>query len=401
MPGQPRTSGETGGRAGRRTRQGEIRPRHRGLIAAYLLVAAAIAGSAALVFGDIRMPAPQVVDSAAAAVPLPPAALSTPPATSAASAAAPTIPAEPAVVQSLALPARPVPTGFRDLSPAQRAAMVETTSDGLRLPRIAPDGWMPWIANARRFDPAGPPARIGLLMINLGANEAAMMRAIEELPAEVSLAFLAATPDLPRWLARARALGHESYLMLPTDDPMAAERGIRPIEANADAAENLRRLRLSLARGTGYVGLVLPSTGPVTQSEAVLRPLVKEIAEHGLALVEINPSRDSAPVQRLTAEFGAGYARSADVLDYKLAGESVLANLDRLTAWVAEAPAGETPRHAFGVMQPDDETIDAIVAWSRRRPERPAMSFVPLIGHFECREACMVRLRTQPAQLRP
>jgi hypothetical protein len=29
------------------------------------------------------------------------------------------------------------------------------------------------------------------------------------------------------------------------------------------------------------------------------------------------------------------------------------------------------------------------------------MSFVPLIGHFECREACMVRLRTQPAQLRP
>lgn len=391
MPGQPRTDG----RAGRRTRQGEIRPRHRGLIAAYLLVAVAIAGSAALVFGDFRMPAPQVVDSAAAAVPLPPAVPATPPA----APAAPT--AEPTVVQSLALPARPASTGFRDLSPTQRAAMVETTGDGLRLPRIAPDGWMPWIANARRFDPAGPPARIGLLMINLGANEAAMTRAIEELPAEVSLAFLAGTPDLPRWLARARTLGHESYLMLPTDDPMAAERGIRPIEANADAAENLRRLRLALARGTGYVGLVVPSTGPVIQSEAVLRPLVKEIAEHGLALVEINPSRDPASVQRLTAEFGAGYARSADVLDYKLAGENVLANLDRLTAWVAEAVPGEAPRHAFGVMQPDDETIDAIVTWSKRRPERPAMSFVPLIGHFECREACMARLRVQPAQLRP
>ncbi len=121
--------------------------------------------------------------------------------------------------------------------------MVETTADGLRLPRIAPDGWMPWIANSRRFDPAGPPARIGLLMINVGANEAAMMRAIEDLPAEVSLAFLPGTPDLPRWLAQARAFGHESYLMLPTDDPMVAERGVRPIEATADAAENLRRLR--------------------------------------------------------------------------------------------------------------------------------------------------------------
>lgn len=391
MPGQPRANGKANGRALRRTEQRQIRPRHRGLIAAYLLVAAAIAGSAALVFGDITVPTPQVVDTAAAAVPLPPVG----------QPAAPSIPSAPAALQSLALPARPVPGGFRDLSSAQRAALVETTSDGLRLPRITPDGWMPWIANARRFDPAGPPARIGLLMINLGANEAAMARAIEELPAEVSLAFLAGTPDLPRWMARARALGHESYLMLPIDDPAGAERGIRPIEANADAAENLRRLWLALARGAGYVGLVVPSTGPVTQSEAVLRPLVKEIAERGLALVEINPSRDPAPVQGLTSEFGAGYARSADVLDYKLAGEGVLANLDRLTAWVAESEPGRAPRHAFGVMQPDDETIDAIVAWSKRRPERPAMSFVPLIGHFECREACMARLRTQPTQLRP
>lgn len=347
-----------------------------------------------MVFGDISVRAPQVVDTAAAAVPLPPAEPATPPA----GAVTPTASVD---IQSLALPARPAPTGFRDLSPAQRAAMVETTSDGLRLPRIAPDGWMPWIANARRFDPAGPPARIGLLMINLGANEAAMTRAIEELPADVSLAFLAGTPDLPRWLARARALGHESYLMLPIDDPAAAERGIRPVDANADAAENLRRLRLAMARGTGYVGLVVPSTGPVMQSEAVLRPLVREVAERGLALVEINPSREPAPAQRLTGEFGTGYARSADVLDYKLAGESVLTNLDRLTAWVGESEPGRAPRHAFGVMQPDDETIDAIVAWSKRRPERPAMSFVPLIGHFECREACMARLRTQPAQLRP
>ena len=52
-------------------------------------------------------------------------------------------------------------------------------------------------------------------------------------------------------------------------------------------------------------------------------------------------------------------------------------------------------------MQPDDEAIDALLAWFRRRPERPASSFVPIIGHFECRDACMVRMRAQPAQLRP
>lgn len=370
MPGPSKADGRANGR--------NIRPQRSGLVAAYLVVAAAIAGSAALVFGDVAVTAPQVVEKAAAA-------------------ASPT----PAPTQSLALPLRPPPSGFRSLSPTELAAMSETTSDGLRLPRIAPDGWMPWIANARRFDPSGPRARIGLLMINLGASEAAMKRAIEELPAEVSLAFLPGTPDLPRWLAQARAFGHESYLMLPIEDSGAAERGIRAIDGNADAAENLRRLRLALARGSGYAGLVLSSTGPVTQSETILRPLVKEIADRGLGLVEINPAPGAAAVQRLTDALGAGYARSADVLDYKLDGEGVRGNLDRLSTWVAHSIPGRAPRHAFGVMQPDDETIDAIVTWSKRLPDQSAMSFVPIIGHFECRDACMARLRAQPAQLRP
>jgi polysaccharide deacetylase 2 family uncharacterized protein YibQ len=56
-------------------------------------------------------------------------------------------------------------------------------------------------------------------MVNLGADEALMRRAIDELPPEVSLAFLAGTPDLPRWLRRRRERGHEGYLMLPVEDP--------------------------------------------------------------------------------------------------------------------------------------------------------------------------------------
>ena len=62
---------------------------------------------------------------------------------------------------------------------------------------------------------------------------------------------------------------------------------------------------------------------------------------------------------------------------------------------------GRPPRHAFGVMQPCDETIYVILTWSKGLQERHAISFVPLIGHFECRDACMERLQAQPAQLRP
>jgi polysaccharide deacetylase 2 family uncharacterized protein YibQ len=315
-------------------------------------------------------------------------------------------PAEPAVrqnkVTSLPVPSRPLPPApFRSFTPAELGDMVEVT-EAQRLPRVSPSGWMPWIAYSRRFDPAGPPARVGVLMINLGVDEALTRRAIEELPGEVSLAFLASTPDLPRRLGEARGRGHEVYLMLPAEDPSGpAERGLRPIEASVEATDNVRRLRAMLARGEFYVGVVAASAGPLWQSEAAVRPLIKEIADRGLALVEVNPTPATTTVHRLTEELGAGYARTSEVLDYKLSDGGIAGNLDRLDAWVGETAPEQPPRHRFGVVQPADEAIDAILAWVRQRPERPAASFVPIIGHFECRDACMARVRAQPAQLRP
>lgn len=289
---------------------------------------------------------------------------------------------------------------FRKLTPAERDDLVEVV-DGLRLPRISRTGWMPWIAYSRRYDPDGPAARAGVLMLNLGADEALMNRAIDELPPEVSLAFLAGTPDLPRWLRLARERGHECFLMLPVEDPSGpAERGIRPIEGSAEPAENVRRLRIAMSRGEGCLGFVVPGPSVVSQSDLIARPLVKEIADRGLALVEISPNGVTA-MYRLTVELGVGYARSSTVLDYKLGGQgSIDGNLERLVEWVSERP-GDKPRHDFGVLQPDNAAIDAIVAWCRRLARQSAVALVPTVGHFECREACMTRLRAQPAQLKP
>lgn len=303
---------------------------------------------------------------------------------------------------SLKLPPKPPSSGFRTLPPAEAAGMTEATAEGLRLPRISASGWMPWIANSRRFDPTGPSARLGLLMIDVGANEFLTQRAIDDLPGEVSLAFLPSTPDLPRWLRQARERGHETYLMLPVEDPHGpAERGIKPIATSVDSAENMRRLHSAMARGEGYVGFVVRSPGPVSQSEAVARPLIKEIADRGLAVIEINPNLETAILRGLTVELGVGYARSTNILDYRLSSDGVAGALDRLVTWLGEGAAGRPPRHAFGVLQPSNEAIDAIVAWHARQMTPAAFSLVPIIGHFECRHNCMTRLAVQPTQLRP
>jgi polysaccharide deacetylase 2 family uncharacterized protein YibQ len=306
-------------------------------------------------------------------------------------------------VVSLPLPPRPPPAApFRTLTPDERREMAEVLDDGSRLPRISASGWMPWIAFARRFDAPATSARVGILMINLGVDAGLASRAIEELPGEVSLAFLPGSPDLARLLKQAHDRGHETYLMLPMDDQsVPAERGLRPLQPGLEAAENLRRLRLAMARGEGYVGFVIGPSSAAWQSEEALRPVVQEIAQRGLGVVEVNPATTASTIQRLADEFGAGYARTREVLDYKLSEGGLAANLDQLDAWTSDSVAGRPPRHRFGVVQPDGDAIDTIAAWIRGRPKKPVAALVPVIGHFECRDACMVRLRAQPAQLKP
>lgn len=304
---------------------------------------------------------------------------------------------------SLKLPPRPpASAAFRTLPAADATDLSETTQDGLRLPKISASGWMPWIAHARRYDPTGPLPRIGLTMINVGGDEALMQRAIDDLPGEVSLAFLPGTPDLPVWLRRARDRGHEVYLMLPTEDPGGiAERGIRPIEAAAGSTENLKRLRSTMARGESYVGFVVPGPGPASRSRLAMQPLIQELADRGLAIVEISPGLGTSNIYRLTADLGVGYARSSMVLDNKLSSQSLDIGLDRLVNWVSHPEPDGRARHAFGVVQPDSQTIDIIAAWRNRFRGNTAVSLVPIIGHFECRGVCIERVRSQPQQMRP
>ena len=88
------------------------------------------------------------------------------------------------------------------------------------------------------------------------------------------------------------------------------------------------------------------------------------------------------------------------MLDYKL-GASIEQNLDRLVDWVGENQSERSPRHDFGVLQPDAGAIAAVIAWRKRLGGRSAVSLVPIIGHFECRQACRARVSAQPMQLRP
>ena len=128
---------------------------------------------------------------------------------------------------------------------------------------------------------------------------------------------------------------------------------------------------------------------------------MKEIADRGLSLIEINPAGVSA-MYRLTVELGVGYARSSTVLDYKLAGQgSIDSNLERLVDWAERALERQAAASRFrraAARRRGDRRHRRLAQAAQRARARVAL--VPIIGHFECREACMARVRAQPAQLR-
>ena len=148
-----------------------------------------------------------------------------------------------------------------------------------------------------------------------------------------------------------------------------------------------------MARGEGYVGFVI----------AVVRPGLavgadRAAAGQGDRRPRPCPDRDQPDaghghLHRLTVELGVGYARTADVLDYKLAGGERRAEISTASsAWTAKPRPSSRRAMRFGVRaagRRGDRRHRRLVQASCR--SGPAVSLVPIIGHFECRDACMAR----------
>jgi polysaccharide deacetylase 2 family uncharacterized protein YibQ len=366
-------------------------------------------------------PAPAVAAPATPpAVPAPSAvAPVTPPAPPAPSAVAPvtppvTPPAAPATaaadtadgtVDLIAANGLPLPPPEKPSVPGRRvgkcpagtdlADMIEASPGG-RLPRIAGNGCMPWLAYAGDFDHLDRERpRLGMAVIGIGLNEALTQKAVETLPPGATLVFMPETPNLDRWIRRARERGLEAVLMLPSQNPQGvAERGMPPLQKGLAPAENIRRLRAVLEKATGYVGVgLLPS--PVLEDNATLRPLLEEIRDRGLMVLEFERWNGRSLVHAISRELGIPYSTDID---------SPIAWVDRFnangretTAADVDAGLGEVEKYVrsarFGVgwSLARPLAVDRIAAWAAGARTRGIL-LAPVTGVTECAEICQKRL---------
>lgn len=244
------------------------------------------------------------------------------------------------------------------LAPAPDADLIEQGENG-PLPKIAADGAQSWHVYAHPFPAADSRPKIALVIGGMGLSKAGTERAIQRLPAAVSLAITPDGEDLQNLSAMARAAGHETFLELPMEpyDYPDNDPGPHALLTSLLAEENKARLEWLLGRFTGYAGVINFLGGKFVTSEAALAPVMMQLKGRGLMIIDEQPAKQSRVAdlaRRIVLPFTTINARIDEVPD--------AAEIDAKLAGLEQMALAQG--HAAGIGLSYPVTIERVVKWA-------------------------------------
>jgi hypothetical protein len=245
---------------------------------------------------------------------------------------------------------------YRDIARAPAAEPLAAAPDpdliesrgALRLPRIGINGRRPSEAYARPFDRRDDRPRLSIMIFGFGLSTTASQAVLDHLPAEATLVLDAYTAEPGRWLAGARAAGHEVFAALPIQaaDAKRIDAGPRALVPGAAAVESLARVDRILARCAGCVGVVALGGEGVTDFEPLL-PALQVVQQRGLMFVDATLARER-PLVPIADRISAPRAWLDAIIDAEPSAAAIDAKLRRLEevalkTGVGVAGAGSSP----------------------------------------------------------
>lgn len=245
------------------------------------------------------------------------------------------------------------PEAATNLPPANMAPPENLAPPDKGAPKAAP----PW----RRYAVAAPPldgrVPIALVIDDVGVDVARSRRAIDTLPAAVTLSLLPYGAAIDRQAGEARARGHEIIVHVSMEaDARAADPGPNALYTDLPPDEIARRLDWALSRFSGYVGFNNHMGSRFTSNEAGMRVVLAEAKRRGLLFLDSKTAPETIGA-RLSHEFGVPFASRQVFLDNDAGATAVAKQLAQLEA-VARRDHG-----AIAIGHPHDGTLAALAAW--------------------------------------
>lgn len=309
------------------------------LLGGSLLAIVMVAGMAALSLGSqqkgVSVSVPQLPTRVTVAAP-------TRPSTKAQMTNIPTVATtEPAAeTQQISVPLSEQLRQFQN-TPAQLSAvpidgLTVATPDGL-LPKIGPDGRLPWQAYARPTPvvPAAAP-RLAVIITDMGLSERLTLPALEQLPGQVSVALNGQSPKIQDYIATTRANGHEVLLDIPAEPRFFPEEDPGPtaLMTRIGTDANLKRLRVWLAKAQGIVGVMTSGGTQFVADGAAVTAVISELKLRGLAWFDSGDSRSVGT--KMATSIKAANASVNIVLDDVLTPDAIRAKFDNAVAIARE-----------------------------------------------------------------
>ena len=206
-----------------------------------------------------------------------------------------------------------------------------------------------------------PPLRgripIALVIDDVGIDQARSKRAIDQLPAMVTLSLLPYGANIERQAEAARARGHEIIVHVSMEsDSRSVDPGPNALYVDLAPDEIARRLAWALSRFQGYVGFNNHMGSRFTSYEPGMRVVMAEAERRGLMFLDSKTAPEAVGVN-LATEYAVPFATRQVFLDNDMSVAAVKKQLAALEA-IARKDNG-----AVAIGHPHDGTLTALEEW--------------------------------------
>lgn len=213
-----------------------------------------------------------------------------------------------------------------------------------------------WIKNAVESNVPKDKPRVVIIIDDMGMDKK-HTRAVMDLPAPLTLAFLPYAEGLKQQTAYGRSKGHELMVHVPMEPVNGAlDSGpevLRPDQSPADFAMILND---DLSAFDGYVGINNHMGSKMTQDRPGMARVMAELKKRGLLFVDSRTINHSVAADE-AKKAGVPYATRDIFLDHEETSEFAVDALDQVEKKALKSGL------AIAIGHPKENTINALKAW--------------------------------------